>query len=352
MADEQEKTEEPTSKKIEDAKKEGNVPKSMDAAGFVALLIAVLAVMVAARFIYKNLESLFVYYYSFFSVGLGERDLGALGIVSIKEILLSAVPIAAIVAIAGSLGYLFQFGFIFTVKPLIPDLKKINPIKGLKNLFSMQKFIEGLKITAKVGVSFVVGYYIFMHFVGELSTVAMFNFADQLSWLSQKAILIAAVMLVVFFAFAIIDIIITRYHHFKKLRMSKQEIKDEFKNIEGNPEVKARIRRIQQQMSKNRMLSDVQKADVIVTNPTHYAVAILYDKSKHAVPICVAKGVDFLAQKIKEEGRKHNIFIYEDKPLARELYRLVDVGSEIPQSLYQAVAQVLGFVYKAQGRKL
>lgn len=349
MADEQEKTQEPTEKKIEDAKKEGNVPKSMDLAGFVALLIATIAVIASFSFIFSNIKDLFRYYYSFFGADLSLPRLYSIGFTSIKEILIASLPIAVIVAFAGSIGYLIQFGFIFTVKPLIPDLKKIDPIKGLKNLFSMQKLIEGIKITAKVAVSFVVGFYVFVYFTKELPLVTTFSFTHQLSWLSQKAIIIAVIMLIVFFIFAVIDTIITRYHHFKKLRMSIQEVKDELKNIIGNPEVKARIRKIQSQMSRQKMEEGIKESTSLITNPTHYAVAIAYDPKKYPVPVCMAKGADLMAQRLRELARENGVIIYEDPPLARELYRVTKIGEPIPENLWEATAKVLKFVLDAKG---
>ena len=140
--------------------------------------------------------------------------------------------------------------------------------------------------------------------------------------------------------------------YFKKLKMSKQDLKDEYKNVEGNPEVKARIKRLQQEMSRNRMMSDVPNADVVVVNPEHYAVALRYDKEKEDVPRCVGKGVDHLALQMKKVARENNVFIYEEPPLARELYRLVDIGQEIPVELHEAIAEVLGFVYRAENRNI
>jgi len=351
MADDQEKTEEPTSKKLEDAKKDGNVPKSMDAAGFIALVVAVGVVIGLLGFILGNIGKLFSYYYSFFGKDLTQADLSAIALISFKEVLISILPVAIAVAIAGGLGYLMQFGFIFSTKPLTPELKKIDPIKGAKNLFSLEKLIEGAKITAKVSVAFAAGFYVFLLFIQELPTVTMFPFFDQMDWLIEKAIFLAGVMLLIFLIFAGIDLVIVRYQYFKKLRMSKQEVKDEYKNVEGNPEVKARIRRLQHEMSRNRMMSDVPGADVVVTNPTHYAVALRFDREKEAAPVCLAKGTDLIAQKIKEIARENDVFIYEEPPLARELYKIVDIGAPIPEKLYKAVADVLSFVYKAENRE-
>lgn len=350
MADEMEKTEEATPKKIEDARKEGNVPKSMDAAGFVALFVAILALIFMMEYIMDKMKNLFYYHAALMGQPLGPGELVNIAVAVMKEAMLAIIPIGVIVAVAGSLGNIFQFGLLFTTKPLVPDLKKIDPIKGTKNLFSLKKLVEAVKITAKVGVAFTVGSVVFLQFISELPTVELFPFQNQMAWLAEKAIFIAAAMLLVFLVFGVIDLAIVRYQHFKSLKMSKQEIKDEYKQTEGSPEVKARIRRLQYQMANNRMMADVPGADVVVTNPTHYAVAIKYDQEENAAPMVVAKGVDFLAQKIKEIARENDVQIVENPPLARELYKLVGVGDEIPDALYQAVAEVLAYVYRIKNK--
>lgn len=351
MADESaEKTEEATSKKIEDAKKEGNVPKSMDTAGFVALLAAVIAVFVSLEFMGSTIMGLFRRSFSSFSDPLNQDLLASISLITIMEVLKVVVPIAAIVAVFGAIGYLMQFGFIFTTKPLVPDIKKINPIKGLKNLFSMQKVIDGLKITLKVTIAMGIMGWFLWGYTKELTTVHLFGFGDQLGWLFDKALMLVLVMLLIFFVFAIIDISIVRYFHFKKLRMSKQEIKDEYKNTEGNPEIKAKIRRIQMEMSRNRMMADVPTADVVVTNPTHFAVALRYKQGEDHAPKIVAKGADLVALKIKEIAREHSVQIVENKELARELYKLADVGDYVPETLIKAVAELFAYVYRVTNR--
>ena len=196
----------------------------------------------------------------------------------------------------------------------------------------------------------IVGSIVFLTFIKELTEVGRFNFYYQLDWLIEKSIMIAGIMLLVFFVFGAIDIFIVRYQYFKQLRMSKNEIRDEYKNTEGNPEIKAKIRRLQREMANNRMMADVPKADVVITNPTHYAVAIKYDAEESPAPKVLAKGADNIALKIKEIAREHRIQIYESKQLARELYKKVDIGQNIPPELYAAVAEVLAYVYKTNNR--
>ena len=346
MADDQEKTEEPTPKKIEDARKEGNVPKSQDTSGVITLFVAILAILMLFPYMAKHMMLLFQYYFSLIGTPLDKLFMVNIAIVTIREFLLIIMPLAIAVAISGVIAALAQFGFLFTTKAIVPDFKKIDPIKGTKNLFSMKKLIEGVKITFKSFTTLGVGFVFFFYFIVELPTVALFGLADQLEWLKDKMIIIAFVMLFIIFVFAMIDIIIVRKQYFDGLKMSKQEIKDEMKNMEGDPLIKSKIRQIQMQASRKRMMAEVPNADVIITNPTHYAVAIKYDEQKSHAPIVVAKGMDNIAIQIKKIARENSVHIVQNPPLARSLYAEVDVDKPIPEALFGAVAEVLAYVYK------
>ena len=351
MADDAEKTEEPTSKKIEDARKEGNVPKSQDASGVVTLFVAILALLLLFPFISSHMIFLFKYYFSILGDGIDREKLFGLTFVTMREFLLIVLPLALSVAIAGVVAALGQFGFLFTVDAITPKFNKLNPIKGMKNLFSMKKVIEGIKVTFKSFTTLGVGFLFFFYFIIELPTVALFGLGDQLDWLQEKALTIALVMLFIIFVFAVIDIIIVRKQYFDGLKMSKQEIKDEMKNMEGDPLIKGKIRQIQMEASKKRMMADVPDADVVITNPTHYAVALKYDESKGDAPIVVAKGKDNIAQQIKKIARENSVQIVQNPPLARTLYAEVDIDKAIPDSLFKAVAEVLAYVYQTNKQK-
>ena len=346
MADDQEKTEEPTPKKIEDARKEGNVPKSQDTSGIITLFVAILAMLMLFPYMAKHMLLLFQYYFSLIGTHLDKIIMIDIAIVTIREFLLIIMPLAIAVAISGIVAALAQFGFLFTTKAIMPDFKKIDPIKGTKNLFSMKKLIEGVKITFKSFTTLGIGFVFFFYFIVELPTVALFGLADQLEWLKDKMIIIAFVMLMIIFVFAMIDIIIVRKQYFDGLKMSKQEIKDEMKNMEGDPLIKSKIRQIQMQASRKRMMAEVPNADVIITNPTHYAVAIKYDEQKSHAPIVIAKGVDNIALQIKKIARENSVHIVQNPPLARSLYAEVDIDKPIPEALFGAVAEVLAYVYK------
>ncbi len=347
MPDDQEKTEEATPKKLEDARKEGNVPKSQDTNSFITLAVALGVFLGLFPWIESRLMFLYQYYHTFFGSEITKELVLTISLVSLREILFMVMPLAVAVAVAGIFANIFQSGLVFTTKPLIPNLMKINPINGLKNLISWKKVIESIKIVVKVLVVLLIAYFFLLAFTKELSGVVLLPIFGQLAWFKAKFLILVSVMLIVFLVLAIVDLFFVRYHYFKELRMSKQEIQDEYKQMEGDPKIKAKIRQIQMHMARKRMMQEVPRADVIITNPTHYAIAILYDQTKESAPKVIAKGTDFLALKIKEIALNHHIHIVENPPLARELYKKCNVGETIPESLYKAVAEVLAFVYKS-----
>ncbi|RUM64830.1 MAG: flagellar biosynthesis protein FlhB [Sulfurimonas sp.] len=350
MADDLEKTEDPTPKKIEDSRKEGNVPKSQDASGVISLFFAILAILMLFGFMGDRLFGLSRYLFSLQGMPITQSSLVDLAFTMMMEFLIIAIPLALVVAISGVIGGLAQFGFLFTTKPLIPDFKKLDPIKGFGNLFSLKKLIEGAKITLKAMTTMGVGFTFFFFFIQELPTVALFPLTDQLDWVKDKIIIIALVMLLVLAVFALIDLVIVRKQYFDKLKMSKQEIKDEMKNMEGDPHIKGKIRQIQMETARKRMMAEVPHADVVITNPTHYAVAVKYDGSKHRAPVVIAKGMNTIAVNIKKVAREHRVHIVQNPPLARALYNEVNIDQPIPEALFVTVAEILAYVYKIDNR--
>ncbi len=346
MADDQEKTEEPTAKKIEDARKEGNVPKSQDTSGVITLFVAILSILLLFPFMSEHMVVLIKYYFSLVGQEINRSAMVDIAFMTIKEFLLIVMPLAIAVAISGIIAALSQFGFLFTTDAIVPKFSKIDPIKGTANLFSMKKLIEGVKVTFKSFTTLGIGFVFFFYFILELPTVALFGLGDQMRWLEDKMLIIAAVMLFIIFIFAMIDLVIVRKQYFDGLKMSKQEIKDEMKNMEGDPLIKSKIRQIQMQAARKRMMAEVPNADVVITNPTHYAVAIKYDETKSRAPIVVAKGMNVIAQQIKKIARESNVHIVQNPPLARSLYNEVELDRAIPETLFGAVAEVLAYVYK------
>jgi flagellar biosynthetic protein FlhB len=261
-------------------------------------------------------------------------------------------PVCIAGFLAGVSASFGQTGSIFSLEPLNPDLNRLDPIQGLQRLFSPRQLLEGLRVILKATVVIAVAYSLVKtevlvapsHFEGQPGYILeMFGRSGKLIFLTLAGVLSV---------FAAADFWFQRYEHSKNLRMTKQEAKQEHREREGDPQIRARIRSIQREMARKRMMQAVRKADVIVTNPTHIAVALIYDKSKMAAPKVVAKGADFLAQKIKEVAAQAGVPRVENVPLARALYKTVKVGQLIPHALYQAVAEVLAYVYRLKQRTL
>ncbi len=346
MADDQEKTEEPTGKKIADARKDGNVPKSQDTTAIFGIFVIFLGLLILFPYISERTEKLVIYFFSLQGQAVDIELAYHVAITMILEFLMIALPLALVAAFAGVIGTIAQIGFLFTTKPLVPDLKKLDFIKGLKNLVAPKKILDGFIMTLKSLTAMGIGFVFFWFFTTELPTVAMFSLNDQLTWMRDKAIILFLVMLFILFIYAMIDLVLKRVQYTKSLRMSKQEVKDEMKNMEGDPRIKAKIRQIQMQAVQKRMMANIPEADVVITNPTHYAVAIKYEEGKHHAPVVIAKGKDNLALKIKEVAREHGIHIVQNPPLARSLYAEVEIDRPIPEALFAAVAEVLAYVYK------
>ena len=234
-----------------------------------------------------------------------------------------------------------QFGFLLTMKAIKPKWSKINPISGFKNVFSIKKMIDGAMITLKVLTALIVGGIILFIFLHDIQGVAHLDMNKQILWWRDKSLILIGALIGSFAFMAGLDYFLKRRQYLKSLRMSKQEVKDEFIQHEGNPEIKAKIRQLMRKNAMNRMMSSVPNAQVVITNPTHYAVALTFDPSKHEAPIVLAKGVDFLAIKIKDIARQNDIEIIENPPLARALYKDADLDREIPRALFEGVALVL-----------
>lgn len=350
MAEEEEKTEEPSARKIEKAREEGNVPKSQELSAFLILLMAFSIIFLASKLTFNSVALVFNHYMNFLDKELTISSVIALTLTLIKETTLILLPYLLAIFFIGVLSHIIQFGFLFTTKPLIPDFNRINPIKGIKNVISFQKIVKGLLDTLKVLLVFGIGFVVYLSFLKEISTVALLNIYSQLDWFFKKMLILVGVILLIFFVIAMIDLIYQRIRYKRSLRMSKTEVKDEFKQMEGDPQIKRKVRQIMMKRAMSRMMSNVPKADVVVTNPTHYAVALMYDETKHKAPVVVAKGTDLTALRIKSIAREHGIQIVENPPLARELYKLVDVDEMVPQELWQAVAEVLAFVRRSAKR--
>ncbi|WP_104697829.1 MULTISPECIES: flagellar biosynthesis protein FlhB [unclassified Helicobacter] len=343
MADEQEKQEAPSARKIQKAREEGNVAKSPEVVAFLSFITGCFAIFAFFPFWLDKLKKIYINCLEFFLSDFSLNNIFNLSLSILWNLGLILLPIFLILMLAGIIGNIAQFGFLLTPKVIAPKLNKINPIKGFKNLFSLKKVLDGLLITLKVLIAFILGGFLILSFLQQIPNTAMLNIFSQMVWIKNKALILIAVLLVLFLVMAISDFLIKRYQYIKSLRMSKQEVKDEYKQQEGNPEIKAKIRQIMMKNTMGKMMKAIPSADVVITNPTHYAVALRFSE-KDPAPVVVAKGIDHLAIKIKGIAREHNIEIVENPKLARALYSQVDLEEPIPVSLFEAVAIIFAQV--------
>jgi len=355
MADDDsgEKTEEPSAKRRSEAREEGNVVKSTEINTVVVLLTAILFLRFYVPHIYEIFLEMLQRYWAMLTLETAKSDPALLFMNLFDDSLVilakTALPIGIVVMIFGVIGNLAQVGFLFTTKPLMPKLSKINPISGAQRLFSMRAVVDTLKNVLKLIVVGLVAWNAvkkeFPTFIGLVneSTYSIAVFMLKLSYTISIRIMMTLLII------AIIDWFYQKFEHEKKMKMSKQDLKEEHKQSEGDPKIKGRIRQLQREMSQRRMMQEVPKATVVVTNPTHLSIAIQYEEGMKS-PIVVAKGVDHIAMKIREIAKDHDIPLYEDVPLARSMYDKVEPGDEIPMEFYNAVAEVLAFIYRMQGK--
>ncbi len=344
----QEKTEQPSAKRREEAEEKGQVAKSQEL-NSVAVIAAMLIIFKFMSDSFGNsLKSYMGYMYS-------ESGIYRLTLNSFVDIMAHTMmttiqvlgPILLTVLLFGIMSNVGQVGLVFADKALKPDFSKVNPMKGFKRMFSSRSLVELLKGVIKIAIISYIGYSVLDGFFGSYLVMPTRSVAEIASFLAEAIYEITFKILLALLVMAIADFAYQRYEHEKSLKMTKDEVKDETKQSEGDPKVKSRIKSIMRQRTLDRMMSKVPDATVVVTNPTHFAVALLYDPaSKSDAPKVVAKGKNLIAMRIKEIAAEHNIPVIENKPLARSLYAMVEVDQEIPELLYQAVAEVLSQVFQ------
>lgn len=352
-----EKTEQPTQKKLDDARKEGQVAKSQEIATAFSLLALFVIIRVIYPFLGTNFQTLFERVYNNIPNVARTYD-GMLPIAYIRSILSNAIltmflmsaPFFIVAFIIAFLSDLVQVGFKPTSKPLQPKLSKLNPISGMKKIFSARKLFDLLKSILKLAVMAVVIYSFFTGRTESLFLLYDIPLKQAIGLMGSLIIDLGLRIAAAYMIIAFIDLIYQRRKFNKDMMMTKKEVKDEYKNSEGDPQVKGAQKRRMMEASRRRMMQQLPQADVVITNPTHYAVAIKYDAEESDAPVVVAKGADYLAQKIKEIAKDNKVEIVENKPLARMLYANVEVGEMVPPELYKAVAEVLAYVYHLQGK--
>ncbi|ASA22247.1 flagellar biosynthesis protein FlhB [Paenibacillus donghaensis] len=347
-----EKTEKATPKKREDARKKGQVAKSAELSGAVVLLSAMLSLSMFGGYMKERFMTLYTdVFRNRMMLEITPENVLQLFNQYGLQILMLLAPLLGITFIMALVSSMAQVGFMTTGEGITPKFDKINPIKGFKNIFSMRSFVEFLKSIFKLVL---ISYLVYSTLWGEknsfvslshVSAEGIFNFAARLTM--SLGIKIGAALLIM----ALLDYMYQKYEHEKNLKMSKQDIKDEYKKMEGDPLIKGKIRERQRRMAMQRMMQEVPKADVIITNPTHFAVALKYDGSQMEAPQIIAKGQDYVALRIRELAKENGIVTMENKPLARALFQRAEIGDVVPADLFQAVAEVLAYVYKLKGKK-
>lgn len=347
-----EKTEKATPKKRQESRKKGQVAKSEEISGAMILLGAVCCFVMLGPFFNKQITSMFSDIFMHrMDMNVTQENVLSLLTYYLIQMAVFLGPIFFVIIVIVVASYYVQIGWLFTFESLKPKLSSLNPINGAKNIFGLRAIIEFLKSSLKLIVVAIVVYAVIWsekkRFL-ELATVPIQDIFGFVADLTLRLSIFAAVLLLFL---AIGDYMYQKYEYEKNLRMSKQDIKDEHKNTEGDPLIKGKIRERQRRMALMRMMQEVPNADVIITNPTHFAVALQYDGTKMEAPKIIAKGQDYLALRIREIAKQHNVITMENKPLARALYERTEIGDTVPADLFQAVAEVLAYVYRLKGRK-
>lgn len=350
-----EKTEPATAKKLKDARDEGKVAKSRELNSAFDLIVLFLCLKIFVSFVGEKFIDIFSYIYEnmpdFVKINEGGLSVqavaGLIASVTLKSLLIM-LPFMAFGFVVTLLVSIVQVGWKVSTKPMKPELSKLNPLNGFKRIFSKDSLFELVKSILKIVIIIYIAYTSIKDNANDLFALYDLGLNQAVALVGTLIINTGIKISIVYLVIGLADFIYQKHKFNEDMKMTKQEVKDEYKNTEGDPQIKGRQRRKMQEVSQKRMMQDVPKADVVITNPTHFAVALKYEAEVSSAPVVLAKGEDYLAQKIKEVARENKIEIVENKPLARMLYHNVDVGTEIPPELYQAVAEVLAAVYKAK----
>ena len=349
----QEKTEKATPKRRADARKKGQVAQSREIPSVLILLTALGVFFFAGAWMFWSLAEFMRGIFqniAFFRI----QDIGTAGVL-FREIFTTAVtvifPLMLLVFVAGIGGNVVQFGFLIDGEKLAPQLKRLSPIKGLKRLISLRALVEFMKSVLKLTI---VGGIAYLLVKGELATIpslVQLHVGEIAVYMGRVSLKICFYVCLILIVLSLVDFAYQRWEHEKSLKMTKQEVKDEHKQTQGDPKIKARIRKIQLEVAQRRMMEAIPEADVVITNPTQLAVALKFDANEMIAPCVIAKGAGYIAQRIKQKAEEHQIPVVENKPLAQTLYQATQIGDLIPVELYQAVAEILAYVYRLKGKQ-
>ncbi|TKB10278.1 flagellar biosynthesis protein FlhB [Desulforhopalus sp. IMCC35007] len=344
-----EKTESPSSKRREDFRKKGQVVQSKEVQTAALFSIVLLFwIFYLPDFWNKITTLLFSLWQSSGQFEITPVSTMSLSAFLLQQLALLMAPLFVLVLIIAIFSSIFQFGWLLTGKPLIPDFSKMNPISGMSRFFSKKSMLEVVKSLLKVILIAFIGYSTVLNNFEEALILVDVSVVSAISYLGRIALIVFAKICALLIFLAFLDFMFLKWEMEEKMKMTKQEVKEEYKEAEGDPHIKAQIRSIQREMARKRMMADVPKADVIVTNPTHISVAIQYDSKKMDAPIILAKGADHIAMRIRELARENDIPIVENPPVARLLHNL-EIGEYVPEDLFKAVAEILAHVYSLKG---
>lgn len=348
----EEKTEEATPKKKSEARKKGQIARSKDVGLAITMVTCTLVILLLSGMIVGNLKDTMVYFLqSGMLQDINEMSIKSIVLTVLMKAALCILPVVVPIMIAGIVASLMQTGFLLTGEPLKPKFSKLNPISGFKNMFSKKSFVDLLKNLAVVTVIGFIGFlYVRDNYdkILQISNTYLPSLGGQVQDLVVGIFFQVSVVLVII---AAADYFVQFKFHQKDLRMTKQEIKEEYKQMEGDPQIKSKIKQKQREMATRGMMASVADATVVITNPTHLSIALKYEEGNNEAPKVVAKGADLVALKIKEVAKENDVPIMENKPLARMIYEQVDIDREVPQEMYQAVAEILAMVYKLKNKK-
>ncbi len=347
-----ERTESPSAKRREDFRKKGQVVQSREVQAATMFTILLLFWIFFAPTFWRSTQELVISIWK----DSGEYAITTLSLMQLAyhiviSLALILIPLFAVTMITGFFSTFMQIGWLFTTDPLMPDFSKLNPLKGMARFISKRALVEVIKSLLKVGL---IGWVTFKTVAGEFDKALLLTempVDNTVRYLAETAALVMAKAAAIMIFLALLDYGFVRYEMEEKLKMTKQEQKEEMKETEGDPHLKSKIRSIQQQMARRRMMAAVPGADVVITNPTHIAVALKYESGKMEAPVVLAKGQELVAEKIREIAREHNIPLVENPPVARLLHSRVEVGQSIPDEMFKAVAEILAYVYSLKGYK-
>ncbi|HEN20535.1 MAG TPA: flagellar biosynthesis protein FlhB [Desulfobacteraceae bacterium] len=348
--DNQEKTEAATPRHRQKARQKGQVAKSREIPSVLILMCALAVFSFLGPWMFWKISGAMKMIFQ--GIGAFDIDTGSLHSVFLdifQQIAIILTPLMFTVLVAGIAGNILQFGFLLTSKPLSPDLSRLDPIKGIRKLLSLRSLVELVKSLFKVVFIGIVAFLVIRGELAGIPSIVQLDVGGILAFIAKVSFKVCFYTCLALIVLAILDYTYQRWQHEKDLRMTKQEVKDDYKQTEGDPNVKARIRSIQREMARARMMEQVPDADVIVTNPTRLAIALKFDSEVMIAPKVTAKGAGYIAEKIKEIAKENDVPIVENKPLAQALYKTVDLGEFVPIDLYRAVAGVLAYVYKIKG---